>query len=128
MKEPQEKEDDFTVLPTVGEETEEMLKNAGHTTFEDIVSLEPIRLQHKFEDIVLSNATQIINGALEQLNLTCTECGEDVFTPTWTEVIEETKENSDVKCNNCTCDYVIEELTSEQTEESESESEVVAEV
>lgn len=96
--------DDLCSLPSVGPATQEVLYNKGYHTYEDLARAKPFQL-HQQCDIVLASSSQIIDGAIEELNPECPNCSSNEFRPSWTEIIKvqptEIPEDSDLFCENC---------------------------
>lgn len=96
--------DDLCSLPSVGPATQEVLYNKGYHTYKDLARAKPFQLHRKC-DIVLASSSQIIDGAIEELNPTCPDCGGDEFRPSWSEIIKvqptEIPEDTDLFCESC---------------------------
>jgi len=108
--------DDFCVLDSVGPSTEELLNEKGYLTYEDLAELQPVAL-HKECNLVLATATQIIAGAVEQLEQECPACGRhSEFSPAWAAVIVNVEDDSDIVCESCSWDGAVTELETEPVE------------
>jgi len=97
--------DNLCELETVGPAKQQLLRENGYETYEDLAKVDPFSLKQDC-DLVLSSATKIISGSIEELHLTCPECGHNDFNPRWAE--SKRKEllgidgNAELICKSCT--------------------------
>lgn len=105
--------DDLCSLPSVGPATQETLNDHGYETFEDLARAKPFNL-HQQCDIVLASSSQIIDGAIDELDPECPHCQETQFRPAWEELAkvqpEKINTDSDLFCENCYWDGSLDEV------------------
>jgi len=103
--------EEFKQLPSIGETKARDLKDAGYTTFEDIVRANPMTI-HTECNIVISSATHIISAAVEHVDGECPTCQSDELKHAWEEYSGSIPEDTDAEivCDSCGWYGVLEEL------------------
>lgn len=107
-----ETEDDFCKIDSIGPATERTLKENGIVTFCDIAELRPMELNARY-DIVLATATKIITGAVNLITEECPQCSasnEGNFSASWSVVLQEIDQSSELVCESCGWDGKVEEI------------------
>jgi hypothetical protein len=98
-------EDDLCVLPHVGPETQENLRNEGYGSFTEIARATPWGLASEV-GVGLSHTSEIINSAVAELSCSCPMCKTDNISPIWGgypggKLDEELKNTKEFFCLDC---------------------------
>lgn len=104
--------DNLCNLETVGPAKQQLLRENGYKTYEDLAESDPFSLKQDC-DLILSSATKIISGSIKYLELTCPECNDADFSPEWAESKRKSLlgmgDDAQLLCNSCSWFGAIEQ-------------------